>query len=382
MSKYLLLLATIAPLMLFSQMRQHQIKPGELTINGTLRNMPEEVPFVYMICMDWKNGDIDSAKVTGNKYQFRGHTGATTMVTLFMKDPRVPDYLKNKYIIIFVTEPAGVTISSTDSFSNAIIKGSRANIENNKLKAQVEPYYRQANELYKKQKGATKEEAEALIKQIDSLNEKRYNGYYYYIKMHSSSLLINYALYQYMGRLRDDSPDKEVAKLRAAYSKLPQNDKNSYYGKRIKKKLDKYEVAVGMMAPSFVQNDTLGQPVSLSSYKGKYVLLEFWASWCIPCRRESPTLVNLFNAYKDKGLTILSVSLDQVDDKAKWIRAIHQDRLTWTHVSDLRYWDNAVAVRYKVDGIPQNFLIDPSGKIIAKGLRGEELEKKMKEIFE
>ena len=137
-----------------------------------------------------------------------------------------------------------------------------------------------------------------------------------------------------------------------------------------------------MMAPGFVQNDTLGNPVSLSFFKGKYVLLDFWASWCLPCRRENPNLIKVFNAYKDKGFTILSISLDRPGDKDKWTSAIRKDGLTWTHVSDLQYWSNAVATRYRVNAIPQNFLLDTSGKIIGKGLHDDKLEKKVKEILD
>jgi len=132
---------------------------------------------------------------------------------------------------------------------------------------------------------------------------------------------------------------------------------------------------------NFTQNDTLGIPVSLASFKGKYVLVDFWASWCGPCRRENPNVVKTYNAYKDKGFQILSVSLDQPGAKDKWIKAIHDDNLTWTHVSDLKYWDNEVAKQYGIQAIPANFLLDPEGKIIAKNLRGEDLAAKLSTVL-
>jgi peroxiredoxin len=135
------------------------------------------------------------------------------------------------------------------------------------------------------------------------------------------------------------------------------------------------------MAMDFTQNDTLGNPVSLSSFKGKYVLIDFWASWCGPCRQENPNVVKAFNNYKDKGFTVLGVSLDQPNAKDKWMKAIHDDNLTWTQVSDLKFWGNAVAVQYGIQAIPQNFLIDPQGKIIGKNLRGEALNKKLETLF-
>jgi peroxiredoxin len=119
----------------------------------------------------------------------------------------------------------------------------------------------------------------------------------------------------------------------------------------------------------------------LSSFRGKYLLIDFWASWCGPCRQENPTVVKAFNQFNQKGFTILGVSLDQPGAKSKWMDAIHKDGLTWTQVSDLKFWDNAAAKLYGVRGIPQNYLLDPTGKIIAKNLRGEALMKKLAEIF-
>ena len=129
----------------------------------------------------------------------------------------------------------------------------------------------------------------------------------------------------------------------------------------------------------FTQPDTSGNPVSLASYRGKYVLVDFWASWCRPCRQENPNVVENYNRFKDKNFTVLGVSLDQA--KPAWVNAIQMDGLTWVHVSDLQYWSNAVAKQLNITSIPQNFLIDPDGKIIAKNLRGPALERKLSAVL-
>jgi peroxiredoxin len=130
---------------------------------------------------------------------------------------------------------------------------------------------------------------------------------------------------------------------------------------------------IGTLLPDFTQNDVNGKPFTLSSLRGKFVLVDFWASWCGPCRAENPNIVKAFNKYKSKNFTVLGVSLDQ--DKAKWLEAIKKDGLAWSHVSDLKYWNNAVATQFGIQSIPASFLIDPAGKIVARDLRGADLDK-------
>ncbi|HEX5552079.1 MAG TPA: TlpA disulfide reductase family protein [Chitinophagaceae bacterium] len=206
-----------------------------------------------------------------------------------------------------------------------------------------------------------KQGREAAIMQLD------------FIRKHPDSYASAWELLHYVN-------DKTLDTGRRLFAALSDRVKHSEQGKETGRRIATLSrVEVGNMAPGFEEKAVNDQPVTLLSYRGKYVLLEFWASWCGPCRAESPNVLKAYRKYKNDGFDVLSVSLDH--EKDKWEEAIKKDGLLWTQVSDLKGWKNKVAVLYGIHAVPANFLIDPSGKIIAQDLRGVDLGNALKKIF-
>jgi peroxiredoxin len=195
-----------------------------------------------------------------------------------------------------------------------------------------------------------------------------------FVKKHPDSYVAPLAI------IRMFQADLDGVKAGELYNLLPPAVQVSGLGQYANQQIQESKInPIGSVIKDFSQKDTSGNVVTFASFRGKYVLLDFWASWCRPCRMENPNVVSAFNKFHDKNFTILSVSLDQA--KPAWLDAIKMDGLAWNHVSDLKGWNNEVAALFQIRSIPQNLLIDPDGKIIAKNLRGPVLENKLQAIL-
>jgi peroxiredoxin len=346
-------------------------------ITGQLKNL--QPTQVYLIYINDNKQVLDSATVTNGTYVLTGEVAEGGQATLLDVSPRsrpAPRDIARIYL-----SPESFTISHVDSFSNAVVTGSTANTEYQEITAAEKPYEKREMALMPAYQAARQAKDEATVKAIETQGKGIEKGvddsvYAPFARNHPQSPLALYVLQLYA------KSDPDAPALRSLFDGLDPAVKASTGGKTFADRLTiAAKTSIGATAMDFTQNDTLGKPVSLSAFRGKYVLVDFWASWCGPCRQENPTVVSAYAKYHPKGFEILSVSLDRPGDKDKWEKAIHADGLVWTHVSDLQFWQNAVAVEYGVQSIPQNFLIDPQGKIIGKGLRGDDLEKKLSEIY-
>jgi peroxiredoxin len=282
--------------------------------------------------------------------------------------------------MLFVTGEGAVHVNTTAATFPiaAEIKGGANTRDLQAYQKAFEPLIKKAGALNEKAqkiagedeaaKTAFRKEAQDFSNEVIAVGRK-------FVQEHPKSIA---SIWLMLNELRNRLQPNE---FRDMFAGLDKSVQSSRYGEMAAGFLKSaYRNALGVEAEDFAQEDVKGQLVRLSSFKGKYVLVDFWASWCGPCRQENPNVVKAYNKYKDKNFTVLGVSLDE--NRERWLGAIAQDGLSWTQVSDLKGWGNDVAVQYGVQAIPTNFLVDPSGKIIARNLRGEALEAKLAELLQ
>lgn len=371
------LLAFLLPLMAAAQ-------KDKFTLTGQIGNLNKPAK-IYLDYMDNGTNREDSCVLVNGKFSFSAPTSGivTSRISLDHTGEGKPHsiYAPNSDVIYIYFGKENVVFNSSDSLINAKVTGSKVYDDfqayNKQIGGTIMALTKAVNDEFGKltpeqQKDTTYVKAldARFRRNIAAREEKQFQ----FAKNNPNSYFALVALSESAGTKVD------VKKVEPVYKALRADLRNTDMGKELQQRiLAAGTTAVGMQAPDFTQKDVSGKPVSLSSLKGKYVLVEFWASWCVPCRAGNPNLVKQYQLYKDKGFEIISVSLDNV--KERWVEAIQKDGLPWIQVSDLKGWNNDVGRLYGVRAVPQSFLLDKDGKVIGNTLRDESLNSKLAEIF-
>lgn len=359
------LLAAVSPLILAGTVTAQTQKP--FTITGKLDGLADQM---VVLSTQYQGQEIaDSVQAKNGEFTYKGTTPGVLFYGL--------RFGKNRFLGFPIDAKENITITgNVDKLNEAQIKGAK-NLPVWKewgkawgsITARAGVLYKLSDSISK----AENKDRSYVDAEFAKLNQRLVDSVESFVKKYPSSPMVPFIIIDRF----INYPNPEKAK--STYAALAPAAKNSTYGIQLGESL-RIAAKTGIgVKPSFTLPDRDGKSLSLASLKGKVVLVDFWASWCGPCRKENPNLVKAYAKYHDKGFEIIGISLD--DKKANWLKAIEADQLNWLHASDLKGWKSDLAVEYGIKSIPMSFLVDAEGKIIAKDLRGDDLEKKLATLF-
>ena len=359
--------------------KEESLPPNTYEIQGTAKGVVNGLRAYIHSSENNRQVTIDTAIIMNETFTFSGKVATPSIKTITINSINGS--------LPFVLEPGRIDINvSKDNLYTSPVLGSKNNEDLNLYKSEYNKIPKAINDLNVEYRNVSDQESKnRIIEEARKLNTKMEEFAMEFIANNTSSAFSLLLL-----ETQISNSNVNLEKLKSNYSAL-QNiiDKNAAYksiGAKIKSEIDIIEASanlnIGKIAPNFTAPSIDGEMISLYDIKGKATIVEFWASWCGPCRRENPNIVKVYEKYKDKGLVIIGVSLDRPGQKERWRKAIEDDNLNWYHVGSLQYFNDPVARMYNISSIPASFILDEEGKIVAKRLRGKALEDQISKMLD